>query len=246
MGNAMSEEAAAELAPNGVLRAGINMGNFLLVTGKDAAGDPTGVAPDMAREIATRLGVGVEYVPFARPSTLADATDNGVWDIGLIGAEPARARMIAFSPAYVEIEATYLAPAGSPLASLADVDKAGVRIAVLARSAYDLWLERNIVHATLVRSNSADGAMKLLTDGEANVLAALRPGLQVDVERLPGARVLDGRFTAVQQAVGTQRRNAAGAAFLRDFVEEAKASGLVARLIERHGMAGRLMVAPPD
>lgn len=245
MGSVMASQATAELAPNGVLRAAINTGNFLLVTGKDAAGDPTGVAPDMAREIATRLGVSVRYVQFARPNALADAAGDRVWDIGLIGAEPARAAKIAFSPAYVEIEATYLAPPGSRLASLADVDQPGVRIAVLAKSAYDLWLERNIKHATLVRANSAADASKLLADGEADVLAALRPGLQAEIERLPGARILDGRFTAVQQAVGTRRENAAGAVFLRGFVEEAKASGLVARLIERHGMAGRLMVAPP-
>ncbi len=241
----MSQDAAAELTPNGVLRAGINMGNFLLVTGKDAAGDPTGVAPDLAREIATRLGVGVQYVPFARPNTLADAAEEGVWDIALIGAEPARAAKIAFSPAYVEIEATYLTPPGSPIATMAEVDRPGVRIAVLAGSAYDLWLERNIQHAVLVRSNAAAGAAKLLADGEADVLAALRPGLRAEIERLPGARVLDGRFTAVQQAVGTRRENTDGAEFLRGFVEEAKASGLVARLIERHGVAGRLMVAPP-
>jgi polar amino acid transport system substrate-binding protein len=241
----MSEEADAELAPNGVLRAGINMGNFLLVTGRDAAGDPTGVAPDMAREIAQRLGVSVQYVPFARPNELADAAGDGVWDVGLIGAEPARAQAIAFTPAYVEIEASYLVHARSPLAIIADVDKAGVRIAVLAKSAYDLWLERNIRHATLLRANFAAGAMKLFSDNQADALAALRPGLQADVERLDGARILDGRFTAVQQAVGTPRANTAGGEFLRDFVEEAKASGLVARLIERHGVVGRLLVAPP-
>ncbi len=241
----MLKDAAAELAPNGVLRAAINMGNVLLVTGRDAAGEPTGVAPDMAREIAARLGVAVRYVPFARPNLLADAAGDDVWDIGLIGAEPARAEKIAFSPAYVEIEATYLVPPESSLATIAEVDRPGLRIAVLAKSAYDLWLERNIRHATLVRSNSADGAMRLFTDKDADVLAGLRPGLQAESERLPGARILDGRFTAVQQAVGTRRAKAAGAEFLRGFVEEAKASGLVARLIERHGMVGRLTVAPP-
>jgi polar amino acid transport system substrate-binding protein len=240
----MSAEAAAELAPNGVLRAAINMGNFLLVTGRDEAGDPTGVAPDMAREIAARLGASVRYVPFARPGELADAAGDGMWDIGLIGAEPERARMISFTPAYVEIEATYLAPPGSPIAAVADVDRPGVRIAILAKTAYDLWLERNLTQATLVHANSAEGVAKLLADGDADVMAALRPGLQSETERLPGSRILDGRFTAVQQAVGTQRENAAGAAFLRGFVEEAKTSGLVARLIERHGMVGRLMVAP--
>jgi polar amino acid transport system substrate-binding protein len=242
----MSRDAAvAELAPTGVLRAAINMGNFLLVTGRSPAGEPEGVAPDMARAIATALGARVQYVPFARPNALADAAEDGVWDIGLIGAEPARAQKIAFTSAYVEIEAAYLVRGPSPFAAIGDVDQPSVRIAVAAKSAYDLWLERNIKRATLVRSSSADGAVKLFTDGDADVLAALRPALISEVERQPGARILDGRFTAVQQAVGTRRENLAGAAFLQSFVEEAKASGLVARLIERHGVTGRLTVAPP-
>jgi len=239
----MSREVIAELAPHGVLRAGINMGNFLLVTGKSPSGDPAGVAPDMAREIAERLGVPVKYVPFARPGELADAAGSDVWDIGLIGAEPARAEKIAFTPAYVEIEATYLVPAGSPLRTVAEVDRPGVRIAVTARSAYDLWLARNIKHAELVRSESLDGACEQFVAEKLDALAGLRPRLISDVQKLPGARILDGQFTAVQQAVGTARRNAAGARFLRDFVEEAKASGLVARLIERHNVRGLSVAA---
>jgi polar amino acid transport system substrate-binding protein len=239
----MPSDAAAELAPTGVLRAAINLGNFLLVTGRGANGEPQGVAPDMAAEIAARLGVGVEYVPFARPNTLADAAEDGVWDIGLIGAEPARAEKIAFTAAYVEIEAAYLVRPGSPIARIEDVDRPGVRIAVLAKAAYDLWLDRNIKHAILVRANSAEGASKLFSDRDADVLAGLRPGLISDLDRFPGARILDSKFTAVQQAIGTLRKNAAGAAFLQSFVEEAKRSGLVAQLIERHGVSGRLSVA---
>ncbi|MBN8906123.1 MAG: ABC transporter substrate-binding protein [Rhodospirillales bacterium] len=242
----MPAAAAAELAPHGVLRAGINMGNFLLVTGKAPNGDPSGVSPDMARAIADRLGVPVQYVPFARPGERADAAGQDVWDIGLIGAEPARAEKIAFTPAYVEIQATYLVPAGSALQRIEDVDKPGVRIAVTARSAYDLWLERNIRHATLVRADSLPGAVELFQREKLEALAGLRPGLLSDIEKLPGARILDGQFTAVQQAIGTARANAAGAAFLRDFVAEAKASGLVAQLIEKHGVQGRLSVAPGD
>src|SRR6516225_4682236 len=241
----MSQSVVAELAPHGVLRAGINMSNFLLVTGKTPSGDPEGVSPDMARAIADRLGVPVKYVPFAKPGELADAVGDDVWDIGLIGAEPARAEKIAFTPAYVEIEATYLVPAGSPLKSVAEVDRAGVRIAVTARSAYDLWLERNIEHAQLVRSEGGDATFKQFVDEKLDALAGLRPRLLEDVEKLPGARILDGQFTAVQQAVGTARKNTAGAAFLRNFVEEAKKSGLVARLIERHNVVGRLSVAQP-
>jgi polar amino acid transport system substrate-binding protein len=241
---AMLKAAISELAPNGVLRAGINLSNFLLVSGKGPAGEPEGVAPDLAREIAARLAVPVAYVTFARPGELADAAGQGVWDIGLIAAEPARAETIAFSPAYAEIEATYLVPAGSPLRTIAEVDRSGVRIAVAARSAYDLWLSRHIAQAELVRAPSLDAAYQLFVDEGLDALAGLRPRLLKDVEQLPGARILDGRFTAVQQAVGTAKGNAAGAAFLRDFIEEAKASGLIARLIERHRIRG-LSVAPP-
>ena len=123
-------QIVSELAPTGVLRAGINMSNFLLVTGKSAAGDPQGVSPDMAAEIAKRLSVPVAYVQYERPSKLADAAGTNAWDIGLIGAEPQRAEKITFTAAYCEIEATYLVPKGSPLQSIADVDRAGVRITV--------------------------------------------------------------------------------------------------------------------
>ncbi|HUB14277.1 MAG TPA: transporter substrate-binding domain-containing protein [Acetobacteraceae bacterium] len=241
----MSQTVVAELAPHGVLRAAINMGNFLLVTGRTPSGDPAGVSPDMAAAIAERLGVPVKYVPYARPGELADAAGTDAWDIGLIGAEPARAEKIAFTAAYVEIEATYLVPAGSSLRSMEQVDRPGIRIAVTARSAYDLWLERNIRQATLVRSDPQHTAVELFARDKLDALAGLRPGLLGDLQKFPGARILDGQFTAVQQAIGTARSNAAGAAFLRDFVADAKQSGLVARLIEKHGVVGRLSVAPP-
>ena len=240
----MTPEINAQLAPHGTLRAGINMSNFLLVTGRGAAGDPEGVSPSMARAIADRLGVPIQYVPFPKPGELADAAGHDVWDIGLIGAEPARAKKIAFTAAYAEIEATYLVPAGSPLKAIADVDRPGVRIAVTARSAYDLWLERNISQATLVRSNSLDSALDQFLSDKLDALAGLRPRLLSDVQKLPGAVILPGQFTAVQQAVGTAKANAAAAAWLRAFVEEAKASGLVAGFIARHKVNG-LSVAPP-
>src|ERR1700746_2794393 len=173
----------------------------------------------MARAIADRLGGPVKYVPVSTRGDLADAVGDDAWDIGLIGAEPARAEKIAFTPAYVEIEATYLVPAGSPLKTVAEVDRAGVRIALTARSAYDLWLERNIKHAQLVRSEGGDATFKNFVDEKLDALAGLRPGLLELAAKLPGSRILDGQFTAVQQAVGTARKNTAGAAFLRDFVE---------------------------
>ena len=238
-----SSQVVSELAPTGVLRAGINMSNGLLVTGRSASGDPDGVSPDMAAEIAERLGVAVAYVKYDRPSKLADAVGTNVWDIGLIGAEPARAEKIAFTPAYCEIEATYLVPAGSSFKTAADVDSAGARIAVRRGSAYDLWLERNIKHATILRSDTAEGPFNQFVAEKLEALAGLRTGLTEDVKKLPGATILAGNFTTVQQAIGTAKKNTAGAQFLRDFVAEAKRSGLVAGLIEKHHVVG-LSVAP--
>lgn len=241
----MSSDIRSQLAPKGVLRAGINMGNFLLVTGKTESGDPDGVSPDMARELARRLEVDCQLVPFDTPGELADAALEDVWDIGNIGAEPERAKTIAFTAAYVEIEATYIVPAGSPIQSVAEVDREGIRIAVSARSAYELWLSDNIQNAELRLAQGLDGSFDLFVEEKLEALAGLRPRLITDVEKLPGARILDGQFTAVQQAMGTKPDRVEGAAYLREFVEEMKASGFVQGLIEKHGVVGRLSVAPP-
>ena len=167
------EDAVSELAPSGTLRAGINLSNFLLVSDRHSSGAPIGVAPDMAREIADRLGVGLSLVPFSSPGELADAAEKDVWDIGLIAAEPARAETIAFSPAYVEIEATYLVYDDSPLQMIVDVDQPGIRIAVSERSAYDLYLTRNLEHASLVRAIGLAAALELFKREKLDALAGL-------------------------------------------------------------------------
>ncbi|MCG8344241.1 MAG: transporter substrate-binding domain-containing protein, partial [Chlorobiales bacterium] len=163
------------------------------MTGKTATGDPVGVSPDMARAIADRLGVGVSYVTFASPGELADAAGHDAWDICLIADEPARAERIAFTPAYVEIEATYMVPEGSPLGTIEDVDRPGIRIAVSERSAYDLYLTRHLKHAELVRAKGLPAATALFVSAGLDALAGLRPGLITDAETIPGARILDGR-----------------------------------------------------
>lgn len=242
---APSPAAVAALAPSGTLRAAINLSNFLLVTGRDDDGGPTGVSPDMARELARRLGVGVELRTYKSPGDLADDAVNDAWDVGNIGAEPARATSIAFTAAYCEIECTYLVPAGSPITSIDEVDRAGVTIVSTPRAAFDLWLEDNIRNATLVRPEKLSGAFAMFSEGTYDALAGLRPGLSKDVGKLPGARLLDGKFSSVQQAMGTPRgRDEAGFAYLTTFVEEMKASGFVAERIAAHEVVG-LSVAPP-
>lgn len=239
----MSPEIRAELAPTGVLRAGVNLSNFLLVTSKAENGDPVGVSPDMAKAIADKLGVPLKLVPFKSPGELADQAGKDVWDIGLIGAEPQRAETIAFTAAYAEIKSTYLVPAGSPIKTMADVDRPGVRIAVTGRAAYGLWLQRNIKQAKLVSTDTIDGAYEVFVKDKLEVLAGLETRLLEDQAKLPGSRILDGQFTAVQQAVGTAKKNLAAAKFLAAFVEDAKRSGLVASFIAKHKPKG-LSVAP--
>ena len=241
----MSPKIVEDLAPTGVLRTAINLSNFLLVTGRNDEGEPAGVSPDMAQEVARRLGVELKMVEYKTPGEIADDAGNNVWDIANIGAEPQRAEKIDFTSAYCEIQATFLIPANSSLESIDQVDRPGIRIAVSARSAYDLWLDRNIREAELVRAQGLDASYELFVSKKLDALAGLRPKLMQEVEKLEGARILPGQFTAVQQSIGCNKNRESGAVFLREFVEEAKASGLVAELIEKHGVTGRLSVAPP-
>ena len=244
MANDISPAVRSELAPTGKMRVGLNHGNFLLVTPGSSAADPRGVASDLARELGRRLGLPVEFSKFETAGGLGDAARTGVWDVAFLGAEPQRAAEIAFTAAYLEIPATYLVPAGSPIRSVAEVDREGVRIAVAEKSAYELWLSRNIKNAKLVLTKGIGGSFDAFVKDKLEVLSGLRPRLLTDAQKLPGARVLDGQFTAVQQAIGTQKARAASATFLRAFVEEAKASGFVAEAISRNNVQG-VSVAPP-
>jgi len=234
----LSAGARAELAPSGVLRAGLNLSNFLLVSQDASGGAPRGIVVDLARELGRRAGVPVEFVGYASPGELADAAPSGAWDVAFLGAEPARAKVISFSAAYLEIEATYLVPAGSPLMTVADVDRDGVRIAVAARSAYELYLSRTLHHAQLVQADGIEGSFQRFVADRLEALAGLRPRLVSDHEKLPGSRILEGRFTAVQQAIGTPCARPAAAEYLRRFAEEIKAGGLVAEIIARNGVRG--------
>jgi len=238
----MPAAARAELAPGGKLRAALNLANFLLV--RKTPEGPRGIVPDIAAEIGRRAGVPVELVGYESPGQVADAAPGGAWDVAFIGAEPARAASVAFSAAYLEIEATYLVPAGSAIRALEEVDRPGVRIAASARSAYDLYLGRTLKHAQLERAEGLDASFELFASRGLEALSGLRPRLMQDLGKLPGARILEGRFTAVQQAIGTPKARAAAAAWLRAFAEEIKASGLVAELIARHAVRG-VSVAPP-
>ncbi len=240
----MTQTALSDLIEPGTLNVGINLGNILLVTGKSASGDPEGVAPDMAAGIAERLGVAVKFNTYATPGEVADAAARNEWDIGLIAVEPKRAEVIAFCDAYVEIEATYLVPEGSNLQTVDDVDQPGIRIAVSDRAAYDLYLTRTLKNATLHRAPGLPGAFELFKNEKLDALAGLVPALKGNAETLPGSRLIDGNYTTVQQAIGTRPKARALNTAVQQFIDEAKTSGRVDELINKHGVAGKLQAVP--
>ena len=189
---AVSAALRAALAPTGILRAGINLSNFLLVSSRGPNGEPIGVAPDMAAALARQIGVPLQLVPYANPGLLGDAANSDEWDVGLIGAEPKRAETIAFTAPYAEIEATYMVLPDRDLQTVADVDRPGVRGCVSARAAYDLWLTANLQSASLTRTEEPglERSRQLFDSGEFDALAGLRPWLLDQARRLARFRTL--------------------------------------------------------
>jgi polar amino acid transport system substrate-binding protein len=211
-----------DLAPTGKLRAGINYSNFVLATRDPVSGEPRGIASDLARQIAQRLKVAIEFVTFETAGIMADAVTTDAWDIAFLANEPERASEILFTPPYLKIEAGYLVPPGSGIRDFAGVDRPGIRIAIAVKSAYDLFLSRALQHATLVRAHGMPASYELFLAQKLDVLAGIKPWLSMTVHKLPGSRILDGHFMAVHQCIGTPRGRKAGARFLEEFVREFK------------------------
>ena len=191
MAEAISPSVLSDLAPAGKLRVGINYGNPVLATRDPASGDLRGVAVDLARELGKRVNLPVELVAFDSAGKMFDAAKDGAWDMAFLAIDPGRANQIDFTGPYVEIEGTYLVPAGSPVRAIEDVDRKGVRMGISSGSAYDLFLSRSIQHAELIRAPDPNGAFELILSGKVDVLAGVRQHLIANVEeasRIAGAR----------------------------------------------------------
>ena len=241
--SAIPPAAKAALTSTGKLRAGINFQNVLLTT-LGPNGEQGGVAVEFARELARRLKVPLEIIPYKSAGALADSVSTGAWEISVLGDEPERAKVITFATPLTEIEATYLVPPGSPIRSISEVDRPGIRIVSPAKSAFDLYLSRTIKNAQLVQIAGPKAAQDHFVREKLDALAGLKPGLLEVAPTLPGSRILDGNFTVVRHTVGTPKSLDTAAAYLRDLVEDVKASGLVAKWIEKSGVKG-LSVALP-
>jgi polar amino acid transport system substrate-binding protein len=230
-------EIRSELAPTGTLRAAINFGNPVLAQKDPATGEPRGVSVDLARELGRRLNVPVELVTYDAAGKVFDALKSGVWDIAFLAIDPARASEISFTAPYVIIEGTYMVPADSPLRTIGDVDRDGVRVAVGNKSAYDLYLTRTLKRAQIVRVPTSPAAIEIFLTDKLEAAAGVKQPLLQFAKTNPKMRVMDGRFMVIEQAMGTPKGREAGARYLREFVEEMKASGFVARGLEKSGQA---------
>jgi polar amino acid transport system substrate-binding protein len=239
----ISTSVNSDLAPAGKLRVGINYGNPVLAAKDPAGGELRGVAVDLARELARRVGLPVDLVGFESAGKMVEGLRAGAWDIAFLAVDPERAADLSFTAPYIEIEGTYLVPPQSPIQSIADVDRAGVRVGISANSAYDLFLSRSLRHAEAVRAPDPGAAFQLIVEGKVDVVAGVKQHLLANAAKLPGSRVLDGRFMAIQQAVGIPKDRQAGAVYLREFIEDVKASGFVAQAIVKAGIRG-VAVAP--
>jgi len=244
MAQTPSPAIVKELAPTGKLRAAINFGNPVLAQKDPATGDARGVTGDLARELAKRLGVPVEFVPFDTAGKVSGSAKDGIWDICFLAIDPVRAADIAFTGPYVVIEGVYIVPKDSKLQTVAEVDQAGVRIAVGKGSAYDLFLTREIKHATLVRDASSGKSLEMFLRDKLEAGAGVKQPVVAFAKGHPETRVIPGRFMAIEQAMGTVKGRDAAARYLREFVEEMKASGFVAKALQASGQ-GDATVAPP-
>ena len=238
-----SAAARAVLAPSGTLRAAINFGNPILAVRDAATGEARGASVDLARELGRRLEVPVELVLYTAAGKVVEGIKKGEWDIGFFAIDPVRAADIDFTPAYVVIEGAYLVPGSSAIARNEDVDREGVRVAVGRGSAYDLYLTRELKKAKIVRAPTSPAVTDMMLADRIEVAAGVKQQLEADARRLPGLRLLDGRFMVINQAMGIPKGRAVGTAYVSEFVQQMKASGFVANALKRHGIEGAA-VAP--
>tara|TARA_B100002051_G_C16548454_1_gene541284 strand:+ start:100 stop:828 length:729 start_codon:yes stop_codon:yes gene_type:complete len=236
----MDKNIFKTLLPKGILRAGINMSNFLLVTGKKADGSPDGVSPDLVKQIALDLKVNYELIPFDRPGELADAVNDDIWDIGNIAYEPERANTISFTNPYVLIDANFLIRKNSELKTNKDIDKKGVSIVVAERSAYDLWLTDNLTNAKIIRVSSIQESHDVFNSNKVDVLAGLKPKLLDEVSFNNSFMIINEPFTFVKQSVGFKKGETEVIDFLNNLILKYLKSGVINNLLKKHNVQKKL------
>lgn len=240
--SAISTSLLRELAPTGRLRVAINLGNSVLAQ-RDAAGTLGGVSVELARALAERLGLAADFATFDAAGKVFEAVKRGEIDVMFLAVDPLRAEEIAFTQAYVLIEGNFVVPADSAVKSMGDIDRPGVRVAAARGSAYALYLARALKAATLVHFSTGDEALNAFVRDKLEAAAGVRQPVAAFVRAHQNLRLVEPPFMQIRQAMGTLKPRAEGAAYLRGFIEEMKASGFVADALRRSGQ-GDVSVAP--
>jgi polar amino acid transport system substrate-binding protein len=236
-------DAARSLAPTGRLRAAINLGNAVLAQ-RSATGELTGVSVVLAKTLGERLNLPVDLIPYDAAARVFEAAGSGAWDIAFLANEPERAAKISFSAPYVSIDGTYLVRRDAPFARVADLDRKGITIAVGQGAAYDLALTRVLKNAELKRAPTSAAAIALFLSGATDAAGGVRQALMDAARTRNDVRVLPDRFTQIEQCMAVPRGREAGAAYVRAFLEEMKASGRVRAALDATGQDGAV-VSPP-
>ena len=238
----MIDLISKKLAPTGILRVGINMSNFLLVSGVNSSGLPKGVSPDLGERIAKELNVPHKLVQYKRPGELADAVNKNQWDIGNIAFEPKRAETIDFSNAYVNIDANFLVRKIDNFKTNEDVSKARVKIAVAERSAYDLWLSENFKDIELIRATSIQNSHILFNEGKADILAGLKPKLIEELSKNNKLKIIEDPFTFIKQSVGVKKGNPQVIKFLNGLISKLIKDGFIEHLLKKYKVENKLSI----
>jgi len=231
---AISQQVLQDLAPTGKIRVAINYGNPVLAQRNPKTGTPEGISVDLAKELGKRLGVLVEFITYESAGKVVAAIETKAWDVAFLARDPTRAEQILFTEPYVIIEGTYLVKAASPFTSIDDLDKPDVRIAVGKGAAYDLHLTRTLKYATLVRADSSAAAIDLFEKEGLDAVAGVRQPLENRAKTSHNLRVIPGRFTAIEQAMGTLTSRTAGYQMLNKFIAEMKSSNFIASSLLHH------------
>ena len=242
----MNDFISKKIAPFGVLRVGLNMSNFLLVSSEDASGLPDGLSPDVGKKIAKELNLNCELIKFPNPGLLADAVNDDKWDIGNIAYERERGKTIDFSDPYINIDANFIFRSESNFKSNEEVDTPGTKIAVFERSAYDLWLTDNFKNAELVRASSIEESHNLFRNNKVDVLAGLKSKLVDEIKTNNDFKMITNPFTYIKQSIGIKKGNPEILEFLNVFISKLIKEGYIEQLLKKHKVQDKLSIPKID
>ena len=242
----MNDFISKKIATSGVLRVGLNMSNFLLVSSEDASGLPDGLSPDVGKRIAKELNLSCKLIKFPNPGVLADAVNDDKWDIGNIAYEKERGKTIDFSDPYVNIDANFIFRGKNNFKSNKEVDAPGIKIAVFERSAYDLWLTDNFKNAELVKASSIEESHNLFRNNKVDVLAGLKSKLIDELAVNDNFKMIMDPFTHIKQSIGIKKGNPEMLEFLNGFISKLIKEGYIEQLLKKHKVQDKLSIPKID